>query len=54
MEAEHVAAQSQLHNLLQTHPAWSHRQLAETIGYSKAWVKKWRNGSKRQIPQTIA
>ncbi len=42
MEAEHVAARGELRSLLQTHPEWSHRQLAETIGYSKAWVKKWR------------
>jgi hypothetical protein len=30
-----------LYNLWQQHPQWPKRQLAEVLGYSLSWVKKW-------------
>lgn len=30
-----------LYKLRQQHPGWTHQQLADALGYSVSWVKKW-------------
>ena len=41
MEAQWVAQRQCLRNLLATRPQWSQQDLAEAVGRSLAWVKKW-------------
>ena len=42
MEAEWLADRSLLRQLLQQQTAWTNQQLAEDIGRSLTWVKKWK------------
>jgi hypothetical protein len=41
MEEQWLADRNGLRAVWLEHPAWSKRQLAEAIGHSKSWVKKW-------------
>lgn len=41
MEEQWYAARAALRHLRQKHPDWSLKRLAEEIGYSYNWVKKW-------------
>ena len=41
MEEQWIVDRSRLRAVWLEHPEWSKRQLAEAIGHSKAWVKKW-------------
>jgi transposase InsO family protein len=41
MEEQWIVDRSKLREVWLDHPEWSKRQLAEAIGRSKAWVKKW-------------
>lgn len=41
MEEQWYAARAALRHLHQKHPAWSYKRLAEEIGYSYNWVRKW-------------
>src|SRR6266516_5138028 len=36
-----VADRAQLQHLLHEHPEWTHKELADWIGRSLGWVKKW-------------
>ena len=31
----------ELYKLHRKHPSWTQKKLAETMGYSVSWVKKW-------------
>ncbi|HEY0737740.1 MAG TPA: helix-turn-helix domain-containing protein [Herpetosiphonaceae bacterium] len=42
MEEQWTADRAALRALLRTHPAWTLPQLAEHVGRSVSWVKKWR------------
>ncbi len=42
MQSEHYAARARLRELMGLHPDWTHRQLAQAVGYSVPWVRKWR------------
>src|SRR5262245_45114947 len=42
METEWCIARAQLRELLKANPKASHRELAEALEYSVAWVRKWR------------
>jgi hypothetical protein len=42
MQQEHwIADRAMLQRLLQVHPEWTQQELADWIGRSKGWVKKW-------------
>ena len=41
MEEPWVVDRCQLRAVWLEHPEWSRRTLAEAVGRSKAWVKKW-------------
>src|SRR5258708_22438921 len=42
MQQEHwIADRAMLQRLLQLHPEWTQQELADWIGCSKGWVKKW-------------
>lgn len=41
MEEQWYAARAALRRLHQKHPGWSYKRLAEEIGYSYNWVRKW-------------
>lgn len=41
MEEQYIVDRSKLRAVWLEHPEWSQRILAETLGRSKAWVKKW-------------
>ena len=42
MQQEHwIADRTMLQRLLQLHPEWTQQELADWIGRSKGWVKKW-------------
>ena len=49
MEAEWSADRANLRLVLRDHPAWSVPQLAQHIGRSVSWVKKWRQ-RRREAP----
>src|SRR5436190_20644917 len=42
METEWVMARVQLYQLMRQQPTWSLARLAEALGLSLSWVKKWR------------
>src|ERR1700686_5056671 len=43
MQHEHwLADRAMLQRLLQEHPAWSKQELAQQIGRSVGWIKKWK------------
>lgn len=42
MKEQDYVARSRLLDLVREHPDWTHEQLAEQIGYSIGWVRKWR------------
>jgi hypothetical protein len=41
MEEQWIVDRCRLRAVWLEHPEWSKRQLAEAIGHSKSWVKKW-------------
>jgi len=41
MEEEWIVDRSKLREVWLEHPEWSRQKLAEAVGRSKAWVKKW-------------
>jgi transposase InsO family protein len=42
VETEWVMARIELYRVMREHPDWSLTRLAEAVGYSLSWVKKWR------------
>lgn len=42
MEEQWLIDRTRLRDLMTEHPGWSKRQLAEAVGRSLSWVKKWR------------
>ena len=50
MEAQWLADRTTLRTLLRTHPHWTVRDFAETIGRSHGWVKKWRKRLQEAAP----
>ena len=52
METEWVMARVQLYQLMRQQPTWSLARLAETLGYSLSWVKKWRQRFRSTTPVT--
>ena len=42
MEAQWVADRLHLRSLLTTQPDWTLQDLAEAVGRSRGWVKKWK------------
>ena len=52
METEWVMARVQLYQLMRQQPTWSLARLAETLGYSLSWVKKWRQRFRSTAPVT--
>jgi len=43
MQQEHwLADRAMLQRLLQEHPEWSRQELAQRLGRSLGWVKKWK------------
>jgi transposase InsO family protein len=41
MEDQYFADRTTLRQLLRTHPEWTQREMAASLGRSVAWVKKW-------------
>jgi hypothetical protein len=41
MEEQWIVDRCKLREVWLDHPEWSKNQLAEAVGRSKAWVKKW-------------
>lgn len=41
MEEEWIVNRSKLRKVWLEHPEWSHQKMADEIGHSKSWVKKW-------------
>ena len=41
MEEEWVVSRSKLRGVWVEHPEWSRQKMANEVGYSKSWVKKW-------------
>jgi hypothetical protein len=41
MEEEWIRDRARLRTLLKEHPSWTKRQLAQAVGRSLSWVKKW-------------
>ena len=41
MEEQWQVDRARLRRLRQQQPEWTHTQLAQALGYSESWVKKW-------------
>jgi len=41
MEEQWIVDRGRLRTMWLEHPDWSKQQLAEAVGHSKCWVKKW-------------
>ena len=41
MEEEWIVNRSKLREVWLEHPEWRHQKMADEIGHSKSWVKKW-------------
>ena len=41
MEEQWLADRTTLRTLLRTQPTWTLRDLADAVGRSRSWVKKW-------------
>lgn len=41
MEAQWIADRAMLRTLLRTHPTWTLHDVADAVGRSRSWVKKW-------------
>src|SRR5215469_7312951 len=41
MEVEWIADRATLRSLAREHPEWTHQDLADAVGRSLSWVKKW-------------
>jgi len=41
MEEEWIVSRSKLREVWVEHPEWSHQKMANEVGHSKSWVKKW-------------
>jgi hypothetical protein len=54
MESQHYVARAKLRELQQQYPEWTHQQMADAIGYSKDWVRKWRKRLREAPPQDEA
>ena len=54
METEWVMARIELYRLMREHPSWSIARLAEELGYSLSWVKKWRRRFREGGRATLA
>lgn len=55
MEEQWQVDRARLRRLYQENPSWSYRRLAEEVGYSERWVKKWLKRFKAAEPtdQTV-
>ena len=47
MEEFWLADRTTLRTLLRTQPHWTIRDLAQAVGRSRSWVKKWRAPARR-------
>jgi transposase InsO family protein len=54
MEAEWLADRANLRRVLRDHPEWSVPQLAQHLGRSVSWVKKWRRRLREAAPDDEA
>ena len=50
METEWRVARAHVRDLVQDKPQASHRELADQLGYSMGWVRKWRKRLKQAAP----
>src|SRR5512135_3767453 len=41
MEVEWIADRAALRSLAKPHPEWTQRELADAVGRSLSWIKKW-------------
>ena len=41
MESQWIVDRARLRQLHQQHPQWKQKRLAQQVGYSSTWVKKW-------------
>src|SRR5262245_29979163 len=51
METEWRVARARLRDLLREHGQASHHELAQQLGYSVAWVRKWRARLAQAVPE---
>src|SRR5256885_16268480 len=50
MEAQWLADRRHLRTLLATQPQWTRQDLAQALGHSLGWVKKWINRLRNAAP----
>lgn len=53
MEEQWIADRAALRALLHTHPDWTKAQLAQEVGRSVSWVKKWRQRLRAAPPDDL-
>ncbi len=49
MTTSYYADRANLSRLQRLHPSWTHQQLAEVLGRSREWVKKWRKRLREEV-----
>ncbi len=53
MTTSYYAERANLSRLQHLHPQWSHQQLADSLGRSREWVKKWRKRLREEVAADI-
>lgn len=53
MTTAYSAERANLYRLHQRHPHWSHQHLADTLGRSREWVKKWRKRLREELAAAL-
>jgi transposase InsO family protein len=53
MTTSYYAERANLSRLQHLHPQWSHQQLADSLGRSREWVKKWRKRFREEVAADI-
>lgn len=53
MEVEWIADRATLRSLAREHPEWTQRELAEAVGRSISWVKKWLKRLREAAPDDL-
>ncbi len=49
MTTSYYADRANLFRLERLHPSWTHQQLADALGRSRDWVKKWRKRLREEL-----
>ena len=53
LEADLIAKRAALRWLAERHPHWTHQELADVLGMSRSWVRKWLQRLRQADPADV-